>query len=177
MQPENFAETMPVTEEASMETPLQRAARLEAVDPEVRAQEAQAREASIVTQDLEDYIAETDPESLSDALAQIGAWKTPENDELGSGPGEPTDSHVVIAVFSAGSEAEANIVRGVLQSEGIPAAFDSLPSPAMGSVFSVSESAWADIVVPVEYEDAARAAIAQALDAGADSAPEDEAGA
>jgi len=175
MQPEDFADSVPVTEsEASMETPLERAARLEAVDPAVRAQEEHHREATIVMQDVEDYIAETDPASLTDAAAQISAWKMPEDEDLGSGTGEPMDSSTMTAVFSAGSEAEANIVRGVLHSEGIPAAFDSIPSPAMGHVFSVSESAWADIVVPAEFVDAARAAIANALSAGADDDSEVE---
>ena len=176
MQPEDVTGSETVTESGvSRETPLERAARLEAADPVERAAEEHHREASVVMQDVEEYIAETDPGSALEAAAQISAWKMPIGD-LGAGPGEHINSQTMTPVFSAGSEAEANIVRGVLQAAGIPAAFDSIPSPAMGHVFSVSESAWADIVVPAEFTEAARAAIEEALNAGAETASGEDTG-
>jgi len=86
--------------------------------------------------------------------------------ETAPGPGFPLESGDVEVVFSAVSESEAGVVRGVLEAAGIPVAYDSLPAPTMGNVFSVSESSWGDVVVPTAYADAARAAIEEAQEAG-----------
>jgi hypothetical protein len=154
------------TADAAPETPLERAARREVLDPQERAAILQRREAAAVLGGIGDYVARTNPAGLPEADAQLSAWKIPEGEDTAVSPGESLASGSVVSVFSAGSESEANIVRGVLQAAGIPVSFDSLPAPTMGNVFSVSEPAWGDVVVPVEYAEAARAAIEEAVSAG-----------
>lgn len=157
--------------DAALETPLERAARYEALDPQERQAILQQREADGALGAIGDYVARTDPASMPEAQAQLDAWKIPEDEDTTVSPGESLMSGSVVSVFSAGSESEANIVRGVLQAAGIPVSFDSLPAPTMGNVFSVSEPAWGDVVVPVEYAEVARAAIEEAVSAGDQEIP------
>ncbi len=151
---------------STRETPLERAARFEALDPQERQAILERTEADAVLGDIGDYVALTDPSALAEARAQLSAWQIPAGEDSAVSPGETLNDGSFVSVFSAGSEAEANIVRGVLQAAGIPVSFDSLPAPTMGNVFSVSETAWGDVVVPVEYAEAAKAAIAEATSAG-----------
>lgn len=155
-----------VASDAALETPLERAARYEALDPQERRAILQQQEAAAVLGDVGDYVARTNPAGVPEADAQLSAWKIPEDEDTTVSPGESLVSGSVVSVFSAGSESEANIVRGVLQAAGIPVSFDSLPAPTMGNVFSVSEPAWGDVVVPVEYAEAARSAIEEAVSVG-----------
>lgn len=154
------------------ETPLERAARLEALDPEVRQSLDSQREANAVLGGIDDYLKEAPDAADPESAQQLNSWQIPDDpagdrdDETPSAGTQASDDSLMVQVFSAGSESEAIIVRGVLEAAGIPVTFDNLPAPTLGNVFSVSERAWADIVVPAEYEGAARTAIAEAISAG-----------
>jgi hypothetical protein len=118
-------------------------------------------EADVVVAGVNDYVKETDPDNLTAAEAELDAWEI---------PGDPLDEELDIpegtplsAVFSASSEAEANIVRGVLQSAGIPSTFDNSTSMAIPTVLDIDDGAWSRILVPETMADAARAAISEAV--------------
>ena len=59
-----------------------------------------------------------------------------------------------MAVFAAQTEAEAAIVRGVLEAQGIPTTLDGLPTGILGNVFQAGEDRWGDILVPADQADA-----------------------
>lgn len=146
------------------ETPLEAAARLEAADGggEGARTRREEREADAAVAGIDAYA--TDPASLGEAERQLEAWEIP-NSPL---EGVPTDIALspdremepLAAVFAAHSESEANIVRGLLEAEGIPAVFDDLSAPIMGSIFQSGETRWGDVLVPARLADEARAAIA-----------------
>lgn len=164
----------PAYEEGGVETPLERSARLEAVAESDVGQDSRAeREADIAVGDVNEYIARTDPDSLPEAQAGLNAWEIPEN-PLEGVPGdvalEPgVEGDPLVSVFAAGTESEANIVRGLLEAEGIPVVFRDEGARTYGSVFSVSEARWGDILVASRQADAARAVIAAAQQPTADS--------
>lgn len=157
--------------ETTAETPLEAAARREAAQnlPQERAA-AQARheeqEADRLVADIDAYVARTDPDSLPEAEQALNDWQIPTDplegipDNVALNPEAETEP--LVAVLAAGSEMEANIVRGLLEAAGIPATFDGLPSPMLGNVFQAGETRWADVLVPARLADQARAAIAEA---------------
>jgi hypothetical protein len=156
------------TSDESLETPLERAARAEVSRAATNSDDAQAeREADLVVGDVDEYVAQTDPASLPDAQAALDAWEIPTSplegvpDDVALNPGEEVAP--LVSVFSARTESEANIVRGLLESEGIAAIFREVATPAYGSIFSVSESRWADILVASTEAQAAREAIETAI--------------
>ena len=125
--------------------------------------------------DIDQYVARTDPDSLPEAERALDEWQIP-NDPLEGVPGDvaldpEAGTEPLVAVLAAGSEMEANIVRGLLEAAGIPATFDGLPSPMMGNIFQAGETRWADVLVPARLADQARAAIAEAT-ASAQTVPE-----
>jgi hypothetical protein len=142
----------------SPETPLERAARLET---EAETAQAPTRDKGLVD-DIDRYVARTDPEHLSDAEAELARWQTPDDPMSNMGDARAASDGAVVNVFSAYSEPEANIVKGVLDAAGIPSSLDNLGGAVMGGIFSAGEQVWADIVVPAAYADAARQAIADA---------------
>ena len=162
------------------ETPLEAAAREEAARARPEEREAahtrqEEREADVLVADIDSYVARTDPDSLPEAERALNDWQIP-TDPLEGVPDNvalpDADTEPLAPVFAAGSEAEANIVRGLLEAAGIPAVFDGLPSPMLGNVFQAGEARWADILVPARLADQARAAIAEAT-ASAQSMSED----
>lgn len=146
-----------------VETPLERAARLETERGPLTVDAQAEREADVVVGDVDEYVAETDPLHLPAAQQQLDAWEIPHSpfegipDDVALNPGE--EGEPLVSVFSARTEAEANIVRGVIESEGIAAIFREVATPAYGSIFSVSEARWADILVAASQAQAARDAI------------------
>lgn len=160
-------EEEPVSEEG-VKTPLERAARADAaLQTEEGLDARDEREADAVIGDVGDYVARTDPDGLTDAQAQLNAWEIPTNPlegvpgDVALHPGE--EGEPLVSVFSAGSESEGNIVRGLLESEGIPAMFRDSSSPAAyGSVFGVAEARWGDLLVGASQADLARQIIAAA---------------
>ena len=164
----------------SAETPLEAAARREKAEHSPQGHAAavtqhQEREADMLVADIDQYVARTDPDSLPEAERALDEWQIPTDplegvpDNVALDPGAETEPFV--AVLAAGTEMEANIVRGLLEAAGIPATFDGLPSPMLGNVFQAGETRWADILVPARLADQARAAIAEAT-ASAQAMPE-----
>ena len=162
------------------ETPLEEAARRETAEhsPLVHAAavtQHQEQEADMLVADIDQYVARTDPDSLPEAKRALDEWQIP-NDPLEGVPDDvaldpEAGTEPLVAVLAAGSEMEANIVRGLLEAAGIPATFDGLPSPMMGNIFQAGETRWADVLVPARLADQARAAIAEAT-ASAQIVPE-----
>ncbi len=159
----------PYTQEAR-ETPLERAARAEALGDTRRGGDTEAEhEADIAVGDVDEYVAITDPAALAEAEAALNAWEVPTSPfdgvpgDVALHPGE--DGEPLVSVFSARTESEANIVKGLLESQDIAAIFREVATPAYGSIFSVSESRWADILVADGQAQAARDAIQDALTA------------
>ncbi len=135
------------------ETPLEQAARREAEAEDTRAE----READTLVADIDAYVGATDPSSLPEAEAALNAWEIPADPrEAGAGAG---DDEALEPVFAAGSEAEAAIVRGVLEAQGIPTMLDGLPTRTLGNVFQAGEDRWGDILVPAGQAGEARALI------------------
>ena len=153
------------------ETPIAAAARREeaATSPQAHAAaltRRQEQEADRLVADIDAHVARTDPDSLPEAEQALDDWQIP-NDPLEGVPDNVAldpEAHTepLVAVLAAGSEMEANIVRGLLEAAGIPATFDGLPSPMLGNVFQAGETRWADVLVPARLADQARAAIAEA---------------
>ena len=112
----------------------------------------------MIVEDIDDYVAETDPGHLSEAEAELAQWTPPQD----AGAIDSGDDSKLVNVFSAYSEIEANIVKGVLDASGIPSSFDGLGGTVMGGIFAAGEQVWADIVVPEHYAEAAKSAIAEA---------------
>lgn len=151
--------------EKEAETPLEAAVRLEAADGGVSAAQTrrEEREADAVVADIDAYVAATDPASLAEAERQLEAWEIPvgplEGLPAGTALSPGREMEPLAAVFAAHSESEANIIRGVLEAEGIPVAFDNLSGPIMGSIFQSGETRWGDVLVPARMAEQARAAI------------------
>ncbi len=138
---------------SAAETPLERAARVEARDADARAE----HEADTLIADIDAYVGETDPASLTEAEAALNAWQIPD-DPRDTGAGA-ADGEALEPVFAAGSEAEAAIVRGVLEAQGVPTMLDGLPTRTLGNVFQAGEDRWGDILVPAGQAEEARALI------------------
>ncbi len=150
--------------ETALETPLEAAARQEGERGAAQDRQEE-READMLVADIDSYVARTDPASLPEAEQALDDWEIP-TDPLAGVPDNvalpDAEMEPLAAVFAAGTEMEANIVRGLLEAAGIPATFDGLPAPALGNVFQAGESRWGDILVPARLADQARAAIAEA---------------
>ncbi|BDI34358.1 hypothetical protein CCAX7_64090 [Capsulimonas corticalis] len=143
------------------ETPLERQlppdTDLDAV--ETRREE---READAVLEDVDRYVAQTDPASLASAEAELNAWEIPV-DPLDLADGElSSGSDAPVAVFSATSEAEAHIIQGVLEAAGIPARLHDVAMRAMGNIFSAGEEGWGQVLVPANLAEQARQVIEEA---------------
>jgi len=119
-------------------------------------------EAVVLVDDIDSYVAQTDPQHLAEAEAELADWTVP-NDPSAQAI-DAGDATVIVGVFSAYSEIEANIVKGVLDAAGIPAAFDNQGGSVMGGIFAAGEQVWADVVVPESYAEAAKAALAEAVE-------------
>ena len=149
------------------ETPLEAAARLEAEQtPSVPRIGVRSAKRTRSWPTLIPMSPRPIPASLPEAEQALNAWEIP-SDPLEGVPGgialEPgVEGEPFVSVFTAQSESEANIVRGVVEAAGIPVTFDGLPTPIMGSVFQAAESRWGDLLVPASLADPARAAIAEA---------------
>lgn len=76
------------------------------------------------------------------------------------GQGENT-----VVVFRAPDEYVANIVRGLLVGEDIPAILESRQVPMYDGVMRMGEGYWGDVVVPEQYADRSRELI-EAYQAG-----------
>ena len=63
-------------------------------------------------------------------------------------------------VLKAGSETEAALVRRILEEVGIPVIVRSRQVPGYGDVIQKASGVWADVLVPVAYESAARQYVA-----------------
>jgi hypothetical protein len=124
-------------------------------------------EAGVLVDDIDSYVAKTDPQHLAEAEAELADWSAP--DDPSGHPIDAGDASNVVGVFSAYSEIEASIVKGVLDAAGIPAAFDNHGGSVMGGIFAAGDQVWADVVVPESYGDAAKAAIAEAVELTASS--------
>ena len=151
MMPEETSQTQ------GLETPLEQAGRDEARAETVRGRDARdEREADVLVGDIDSYVAETDPASLPEAEAALNAWEIPSDPlDTNATTGEGGDESLV-PVFAAQTEAEAAIVRGVLEAQGIPTTLDGLPTGIMGNVFQAGEDRWGDILVPAAQADEAR---------------------
>ncbi len=57
----------------------------------------------------------------------------------------------LVVVFRASDEYVANIVRGLLVSENIPAILESHQVPMYDGVMKMGEGHWGDVVVPEKY--------------------------
>ncbi len=153
------------------ETPLETAARLEAQQNRASTQaRKEEQEADVLVADIDSYVAQTDPASLPEAERELDAWQIP-TDPL---EGVPTDrvfapnveSEPLVPIFSAQTESEANIVRGLLEASGIPAVINPLSGPALGGIFQPDETRWGDLLVSASHAAAAQAAIAEATASG-----------
>lgn len=62
----------------------------------------------------------------------------------------------LVIVFRAPDEVTANIVRGLLVGEDIPAVLESRQVAWMDGVMRMGEGYWGDVVVPEQYAAAAK---------------------
>ena len=156
------------------ETPLETAARLEVQQDHGGAQARQEeQEADTLVADIDQYVARTDPAFLPEAEKQLNDWQIP-SDPLEGVPGnvvlEPNvEGEPLVSVFSAHSEPEANIVRGLLEASGIPTVINTLSSPALGGVFQLDETRWGDLLVSASHAADAQAVIADATASGSET--------
>lgn len=154
-----------------VETPLETAARLEAQQSRAGGQTRQEeQEADILVADIDQYVAQTDPASLPEAERELEAWQIP-TDPLEGVPSNITfkpnvEGVPLVPIFSAQTESEANIVRGLLEASGIPATINSLSGPALGGIFQPDETRWGDILVSASEAEAAQEVIAEATATG-----------
>lgn len=149
------------SQEPVLETPLERAGRGDALADTTRAQDArEEREADTVVADIDAYVAETDPASLPEAEAALNAWEIPADPRGFGVTGETAEP--LVSVFAAQTEAEAAIVRGVLEAQGIPTTLDGLPTGILGNVFQAGEDRWGDILVPAGQAEEAQAILSTA---------------
>jgi hypothetical protein len=65
----------------------------------------------------------------------------------------------LVVVFRAPSEVVADIVKGLLDGEGIPVLMKSRQVPMYDGALVMGEGYWGDIAVPREHADRARAII------------------
>ena len=160
----------PYLSEGERETSLETAARLEVQQRRSNTQEE--HEADVLVADIDQYVAQTDPASLPEAERELEAWQIP-TDPLEGVPDnvvfEPNvEGEPLVSIFSAQTESEANIVRGLVEAYGIPATINPLSGPALGGIFQSDETRWGDILVSASEAEAAQSAIAEATAAGSE---------
>ncbi len=135
--------------------------------PDEAAHDTQAeREADAVVADVDDYVARTNPSSLAQAEQALEEWQIPSSPFDGvseTALEEGVETVPLVSVMSVRTESEANIVRGLLESEGVAVIFREVATPAYGSVFSVSEARWADLLVSAADAERAKQVIEAAM--------------
>lgn len=78
-----------------------------------------------------------------------------------------------VAVFAAPDSVTAELVRGSLEAEGIPAVIGEQVAGAYSGAFTLAEGYWGEVRVNPEHEETARALIA-GFDAGQNRASDEE---
>jgi hypothetical protein len=86
----------------------------------------------------------------------------------GEGEGESS-----VAVFAAPDQMTAEIVRGALEAEGIPAVIGEQVTSAMGPILPVAEGFWGEVHVPASLAEQARDVI-KSFEEGILRVPEEE---
>lgn len=62
----------------------------------------------------------------------------------------------LVAIYSPSSEAEALLLKDLLEREGIPVLLRSRQIPGYGDIVSRATGVWGDLLVPAEFEARAR---------------------
>ena len=81
-------------------------------------------------------------------------------------PNEPTtataatDVEMTVAVYAAPDQPTAEVVRGALENEGIPAVIGEQVAGSLAGQLSIAEGYYAEVRVPPGYEAQARALLA-----------------
>ena len=70
-----------------------------------------------------------------------------------------SDVEMTVAVYAAPDQATAEVVRGALEAEGIPAVIGEQVADAFGGPFAVGEGFWGEVRVPEADEERARAVL------------------
>ncbi|MHB9036553.1 MAG: putative signal transducing protein [Armatimonadota bacterium] len=65
----------------------------------------------------------------------------------------------LVVVFRAPDEFTANIVKGILEGEGIPVMLESRMAAMYDGALTMGEGFWGDVVVPREFAERSRALI------------------
>lgn len=78
----------------------------------------------------------------------------------------------LVVVYRAPDEFTANMIRGLLIGEDIPALLESRMVPWMDGVMKMGEGYWGDVLVPEEFADRSREIIA-GYEAGASAGPDE----
>jgi hypothetical protein len=78
-----------------------------------------------------------------------------------------------VAVYAAPDQMTAEIVRGALEAEGIPAVIGEQVTGAMGPILPVGEGYWGEVHVPASLAEQARDII-KAFEEGLLCVPEEE---
>jgi|GEM_PF-3814599 hypothetical protein len=72
------------------------------------------------------------------------------------------DSLPPVVVYTATSEEDGEIVRGLLESEGIEVVLTTSGSPVYGQVFGIAEGQWGEVLVAPGDAERAKAILAAA---------------
>jgi hypothetical protein len=94
-------------------------------------------------------------------------------------PNEPTpapaatDVEMTVAVYAAPDQPTAEVVRGALESEGIPAVIGEQVAESLAGQLSIAEGYYAEVRVPPAYEAQARATL-DAFDQGQNNVSDEE---
>jgi len=62
----------------------------------------------------------------------------------------------LVPIYTPSSEAEALLLKDLLEQEGIPVLLRSRQIPGYGDLISRATGVWGDLLVPVEFEERAR---------------------
>jgi len=79
---------------------------------------------------------------------------------------EDSDNIRLVTVYRAPTENVANIVKGILESEGIPVMLKSLQIPWYDGIMQMGEGYWGDVLVTEDVADEARNIIKSYEDRG-----------
>ncbi len=89
---------------------------------------------------------------------------TPEKELPGTAPTGGGNSEeaveMTVAVYAAPDQVTAEVVRGALEGEGIPAVIGEQVADAMAGPLAVGDGFWGEVRVPASYEDQARGVLA-----------------
>ena len=149
------------THDDNMRTPIEKA--IEA--RQYLAEHSDEIEAATVLEDVEDYVAETDPAGLPAAASALSGWSVPAE------PPVPADAGDFVVARTVASEWEGAIFEGILEDAGIPARVAGRRNDPQASFLSVGDGAWGVVLTPASMVDKANAALdAAQIDAsGADA--------